>query len=104
MEGSLTYAEAKVASDQVITEAEKLKSGFDVINDITKYKGSPSEAEEEIKRAQLFIKNHGVGKVIRLMDEVAFGAIEMEKKSREAGYQADFATSIEEAIKKLNTD
>jgi len=101
MRDFITTAEAKAAADLTINEAKSLKAGFSVINDISTFKPTTSEGLEEVKRAQAFLKQHGVGRVIRILDAPSLSASQMQRKSAEVGYKADTAGTIEEAERLL---
>jgi len=85
------------AADKVIDQAKKLKPGFGVINDISTFKPGTPKAAEEIKRAQLFLKNNGVGHVVRIVGKSVIAAMQLNHMGKEAGYEADVVSSREEA-------
>jgi hypothetical protein len=90
------------AADAVIREAKKLKPNFNVINDISEFKPTTHEAANEIRRAQEYLKNHNVGRVIRVIARAAIvGAMQLERTGKEAGYDANTVASIAEAEKLL---
>ncbi|MGA2368708.1 MAG: hypothetical protein ABSF74_09110 [Dehalococcoidia bacterium] len=88
----------KEAADKTIVEVKKLKPGFDIINDISECKPATIKGIEEIKRAQLVIKEGGVRRVIRIVGHSVTEG-QFARKSQEAGYEADTAPSIAEAEK-----
>jgi len=97
LKGFNTDEEAKQGADKVCEEVKKLKSGFNVINDISEFVPASPKAVEEIKRAQEFIKSRNVNRVIRIVNQSYIGSMQMSRASKEIGYNADTALSIEEA-------
>ena len=94
--------EVKVASDKCIAEATKLKAGFDVINDISQFKPASPKGADEIKRAQLFVKQHGVKRVIRIVGDAVITQAQFSRQEKEAGYNADTAATLADAEKILD--
>ena len=89
--------------DKVIAEAKKLKPGFAVINDISTFKPATPKGAEEIKRAQLFVKENGVGRVIRVTGQDGIAAMQFSRISKTTtGYEADQVTTVEDAEKLLD--
>jgi hypothetical protein len=101
LNGFFSEDEAKEAADKTIREAKKLQPGFDVINDISAFKPASPRGAEEIKRAALFVRKHGVARIIRVVPSTTIGSMQFARKSREVGYDAGVASSIEEAEKIL---
>lgn len=93
--------EVRVASDKCITEAGKLSRGFGVVNDISEFKPATPKGAEEIKRAQLFVKENGVGRVIRVVGQASLTQSQFERQSKDAGYQAEVAATVADAEKML---
>jgi hypothetical protein len=94
--------EVQVASDKCIAEATKLKAGFDVINDISQFKPASPKGADEIKRAQLFVKQHGVKRVIRIVGDAVITQAQFSRQEKEAGYNADTAATLADAEKILD--
>jgi hypothetical protein len=94
-------AEAREAADVTIAEAKKLRPGFDVINDISTVKATSEQGVMELLRCQVFLKERGVGRVIRVVPDFSVGSLQIARTSKQAGYEADTARSIEEAEEML---
>ncbi len=101
LQGFLNGDEARDAADTTIAEAKKLRPGFDVINDISTVKATSEEGVKELLRCQSFLKQKGVSRVIRVVPEVTVGSLQIARTSKQVGYEADSARSIEEAEEKL---
>jgi hypothetical protein len=97
LQGFFSDEEAKEVADKTIQEIRKLKPGFDIINDISNYKPMSQRGADEIKRAQIVAFQCGVGRVIRVVPTTTIGAMQFARKSKEVGYDAELAPSIEEA-------
>ena len=93
--------EAKEAAEAVIAEAKKLRPGFDCINDISTVKATSEQGVLELLRCQSFLRERGMGRVIRVVPEVSVGSLQIARTSKQAGYEADTARSIEEAEEML---
>ncbi len=101
LQGFIQGDEAKEAADIAIAEAKKLRPGFDVINDISTVKATSEQGVMELLRCQTFLKERGVGRVIRVVPEVTVGSMQIARTSKQAGYEADTARTIEEAEEML---
>jgi hypothetical protein len=104
LEGFLTNVQARECADLTIAECRKLSPGFDVITDIATAQPSTGKGAEELLRAMIFLKEHGMGRAIRVMQnpkEMTLGSYQMTRKSKEAGYDANTAASVEEAEEML---
>lgn len=101
LDGFFNDEEFKVAVDLIIERAKTLKKDFDVINDITTFKPASQTSLGEMKRAQVFIKENGARRVIRVMDQASISSMQLARTGKEAGYDADVAASIAEAEKML---
>jgi hypothetical protein len=103
LSGFFSDEELKAAGDKTIQEAKKLRPGFAVINDISNFKPASAAGIAEVKRAQLFIMEHGAGKVVRVVGPAALTSMQFSRTSKEVGYQADAVASVEEAEKFLKS-
>jgi hypothetical protein len=98
LEGFMSDEELKSAADLVISEAKKLKPGFSTINDISNFKPATPKGAEEISRAQVFLKENGVGHVIRIVGEKVLASIQFKRTQNDAGYIADHVTTMDDAL------
>lgn len=95
--------EVKQASDKCIAEATRLKPGFGVVNDISEFKPATPQGAEEIKRSQVFVKQHGVGRVIRVVGQASLTQSQFDRQSKDAGYQAEVAATVADADRMLDS-
>ena len=102
LQGFITDVQAKECADTSIAEAKKLKPGFDVISDVSTAKPASPQGVVELLRTQTYLKEHGMGRVIRVVPpQPTVAAMQIARTAKEAGYDVDTATSIEEAEKML---
>lgn len=104
LDGFLNDLQARECADLTIAECKKLGPGFDVITDITTAQPSTAKGAEELLRAMIFLKERGMGRPIRVMQnptETTLGSHQMTRKSKEAGYDVNTAASVEEAEEML---
>lgn len=102
LDGFFQDDELVKAADKCISEGAKLKPGFDVINDISNFKPASPKGAEEIKRAQIFIKQNGVKRVIRVVGEAVLAQAQFDRQSKGAGYSADTAATLADAERILD--
>jgi hypothetical protein len=95
--------EVKQAADKCIAEATKLKAGFGVVNDISEFKPASPKGADEIKRAQLFVKQHGVGRVIRVVGQASLTQSQFDRQGKDAGLQAEVAATVADADRMLDS-
>lgn len=102
--GTLTKDEMETARDQTIDAASTLADGFAIINDISEFTPPSPEAAEPIKEAQVELKEMGVGDVVRVVAEGTSAVTEnaFQRRSREAGYEGNSATSVADAERMLD--
>lgn len=104
LKGFMHDEEAKVAADDVINNVNKLRTGFDVINDISEMKVASQNGVKEITRAQQYIAQKGVRRVVRVVNN-SITQIQFNRTGKAAGYQAEAntAATVEEAETMLDT-
>ncbi|MFD1642818.1 hypothetical protein [Halohasta litorea] len=104
--GRVDADEMQDAADKTLSEAEKLQSGFDIINDLSGFRPPSPEAAKPIKVAQGELKEMGLNRAIRVIDgdtnQVVVNAF--ERRSRDVGYNGEQAESVDEAERMLEED
>ncbi|QLH80553.1 hypothetical protein [Halosimplex pelagicum] len=102
--GRMDRAEMETAADETVAAAERLRDGFDIVNDLSGFTPPSPEAAEPIKRAQAELKEMGVDRVVRVTDgetsQVVVNAF--ERRSQDVGYSGETADSVAEAERKLD--
>ena len=101
--GRMERAEMETAADETVEAAERLRDGFDIINDLSGFTPPSPEAAKPIKRAQAELKEMGVDRVVRVADEETSEVVvnAFERRSRDVGYSGETADSVVEAERKL---
>jgi glycosyltransferase involved in cell wall biosynthesis len=78
--------------EQVFKEAEQ----FDIVNDLSGFTPPSPEAAKPIKRAQAELKEMGVDRVVRVVDEETSQVVvnAFERRSKDVGYSGETADSV----------
>ena len=97
MGGFMHDEDMKKAADKVIAEAKKLKKGYTVITDVTKFSPSSQSGALEIQKAQKFLLDNGASKFIRIVESV-LGKMQFTKNAKEVGLSVIEVRSFEEAL------
>ncbi len=94
------------AADATIEEAQSLSDGFDIITDLSGFKPPSPEAAKPIKRAQGQLKEMGVDRVVRVVDDETNQVVltAFERRSRDVGYSGETADTVAEAERLLEKD
>jgi hypothetical protein len=104
--GTPTDEEARQTVREVMDAVDKLKSGFDVINDVSALQPLTPEGSEQIIRAQQYIQKAGVRRVVRVVGKLEIIKMQFRRTAMRAGYtsgtDANIATSIEQAERMLD--
>lgn len=106
LSGRMDESETSEAADEAVAAAERLRSGFDIVNDISGFKPPSPEAAKPIKRAQGELKELGVDRVVRVADEETSQAVvnAFERRSKDVGYSGETADSVAEAERLLENE
>lgn len=102
--GRVDADEMAAAADETLSEAEKLRSGFDIINDLGGFRPPSPEAAKPIKVAQGELREMGLNRAVRVVDEDTNQVVvnAFERRSRDVGYSGEQAESVEEAERMLD--
>jgi len=98
LEGFMSDDELKKGAEEVMRKSDTLKDGFVVINDISKMKPASQGGAEEIKKAQQYVVQRGMGRIIRVTSD-PISSMQFNRTSKSVGYIAETAGSMEEALK-----
>jgi hypothetical protein len=103
MSGFMTDEEAERVADTIITEVQKLRPGFAVINDIRELKPTSPTATEHMRRAQEASSKHGHGRVIRVVGDQVVTQMQWNRTLKAvSGAGAEVAATVEEAERMLD--
>jgi hypothetical protein len=100
--GFFTPEEMKKCVDETILATKKLKTGYDVITDISQFKPGVPEVAKEIERAQTHFSTSGVGRGLRVVGHAALTAMQFSRTGKQAGYNSNNVATMEEAEKILD--
>ena len=103
--GRVDADEMAEAADKTLSQAEKLQSGFDIINDLSGFRPPSPEAAKPIKVAQGELKEMGLNRTIRVVDDDTSQVVvnAFERRSRDVGYSGEQAGSVDEAEELLDS-
>jgi hypothetical protein len=92
------------AADEAVAAGKQLDEGFDIINDLSGFRPPSPEAAKAIKRAQGELKEMGVDRVVRVVDEETSQVVinAFERRSTDVGYSGETADSRQEAERLLS--
>jgi hypothetical protein len=104
LQGTLEAEQVADAAQEAVDKAETLRPGFDIINDISRFRPPSPEAAEPIKEAQADLLEMGVERVVRVADgetsQVVLNAF--SRRSKQVGYEGMTAESVAEAERTLS--
>ena len=105
LSGRMEREDIEEAADATVAEAEKLRDGFDIVNDLAGFKPPSPEAAKPIKRAQGQLKEMGVDRVVRVVDEDTSQVVvrAFERRSKDVGYSGETADTVAEADRQLDS-
>ncbi|MBW1810031.1 MAG: hypothetical protein JRJ87_17675 [Deltaproteobacteria bacterium] len=101
-EGSFSDDEAKLVFKETLKEANKLRAGFDVINDISEFQPATIEGTKVIQAAQEVLVKLGVNRVVRVVGKSIIGQMQFRRTFKTFGKVAQTAATVEEAEKMLD--
>jgi len=106
LSGRMEKPELEEAADAVLTEAENLHDGFDIVNDLTGFAPPSPDDAVVIKEAQSELRDMGLDRVIRVTDDETSDVVTtaFERRSRDVGYSGETANSVTEAEAMLDKD
>ncbi len=104
LEGFFNSEEIIEAAQKTKDEVDKLKPGFIIINDISKFKPVNQDSTIYIKDAQKYVFMKGAKKVIRVVESVISNLqFNRTKKAAQADYDVFEVSSMEEALKMIES-
>jgi len=106
LSGRMERDELETAADEAVDAAEDLREGFDVVTNLSGFTPPSPEAAKPIKRAQAALKDLGVDRVVRVVDEETSQVVvhAFERRSRDVGYSGETAETAAEAERMLNRE
>jgi hypothetical protein len=102
LDGVFSEDDVKSAGEQIIQAARSLRPGFDIINDISGFKPVKPEVSVHIAHIQEEMMKLPVGRIVRVVGGNALGKMQFSRTSREVGYNALAAATLQEAEQLLD--
>jgi hypothetical protein len=100
--GFFMLEEMKKCVDETIQATKKLKTGYDVISDVSQFKPGMPEVTKEIERVQKHFLASGVRRGLRVVGHSALIGMQFSRTSKEVGYNSTNVATVEEAEKILD--
>jgi hypothetical protein len=106
LNGRIEREDLETAADKAVDAADRLREGFDIINDLSGFAPPSPEAAKPIKRAQGELVERGVDRVVRVVDEETSQVVvrAFDRRSRDVGYSGETAPSVAEAERLLEEE
>ena len=101
LEGFFSLSEMKKCGDETIEATKRLRGGYDVITDITRFKAGTADVAADIERVQAHFRRSGARQGVRVVVDNALSGMQFRRTSRTAEYNSVNVKSIEEAEKIL---
>lgn len=100
--GFFSDEELKGIMGEIMGEFDKLKPGFALVSDLARFKPASPKGAAEIMKAQKALKEKEMGRVIRVVGSNVLASKQISRNAKRAGYSAETASSIEEAMQMLD--
>jgi hypothetical protein len=106
LSGRIEREELEKAADEAVEAADRLRDGFDIINDLSGFAPPSPEAAKPIKRAQAELVEMGVDRVVRVVDDDTSQVVvrAFDRRSQDVGYSGETAPSVAEAERLLEEE
>lgn len=105
MVGVLTLEEAQQAKQAIDATISTLKSGFDVVNDLSKFIRGDDAAGNILKEIIVMLIQKGVNRVVRVVGTSKTGPIQFANNSLQLDqYKINYVPTLEEAETLLNKE
>ena len=96
LDGFFSTEEIKQCSDETIGAVKKLKPGYDVITDISKFSPVGLDALKEIERVQEYFRTSGVRHGVRIVGKSVVTGMQFKRLGKSVGFRStNFATLAE---------
>lgn len=102
LEGFIDEPKAQACIAAFKAGIDQLQPGFIVISDLQGFKPVSRRVTELIAEGQQYELDHGMSKVVRIMDQHTLGIMQFERISKETGVPVVGVTSLAEAETLLN--
>ena len=104
LSGFMALEEAKQCGDETIAATRKLKTGYDVITDITDFKPGTQEVAKDIERVQAHFLKSGAKRGVRVVGGNAASSMQFARVAKQAGFESCNVATLPEAEKLLDAE
>ncbi|MFY2564432.1 hypothetical protein ACN469_42985 [Corallococcus terminator] len=101
--GDIAKEEAQRVGDAAVRAIDRLRPRFDLLSDLKGVTSLDPEGTEHLRRIMEAAKARGFRRVVRVVGRSFDAAVLFERTSREMGYDAHLAFSLEEAERLLDS-
>nr|WP_217911885.1 hypothetical protein [Myxococcus sp. AM011] len=100
--GDIAKDEAQRVGDAAVRAIDRLRPRFDLLSDLKGVTSLDPEGTAQLRRIMEAAKARGFRRVVRVVGRSLDAALLFERTSRELGYDAHLAFSLEEAERLLD--
>lgn len=104
LSGFFSAEESKQCGDETVAAIRKLKTGYDVITDISTFKPGTPEVAKDIERVQAHFKSSGARRGVRVVGGNAASSMQFARLASQAGFTSCNAATMAEAEKILDAE
>jgi hypothetical protein len=100
IDGRMEMDEAIVYNQKYMECIDHMQPGFAVIVDLSKFVATEEDVRVELKKANAYAVEKGLGRVIRIVPgdmSSTVGNIQLNRQARELGYETEVVSTLEEA-------
>jgi len=95
--GFFAADEIKRCGDETIAATCKLKTGYDVVTDISQFKPGTAEVAKDIERVQAHFIKSGARQGVRIVGQNSSSSMQFNRVGKIAGYQSTAVGTLAEA-------
>ncbi|MBN1757093.1 MAG: hypothetical protein JW863_02180 [Chitinispirillaceae bacterium] len=104
LSGIIGKMESEKIAREMVAACSRLKRGFDVINDISRYEAADKKSEDVFKGVIEFFKIRGVRKVIRVVGGSKAALVKFADVTKTvSNYTVQYVPTMEAAVKLLDS-
>ena len=100
--GSFSLEEMTKCGNETIEATRKLRPGYDVITDISRFQTATVDVAKDIARVQAHFRATGVRRGIRVLGVNALSGMQFRRTGKDAQYSADDVATMAEAEQLLD--
>jgi hypothetical protein len=100
--GFFSLDEIKKCGDETIEATKRLRSGYDVVTDISQFKAGTPEVAEDIKRVQHHFRSSGARQGARIVGENPIAKMQFRRTSSQVAYNSVDVATLAEAERLLD--